>query len=230
MKEQLILEVKRLRLSISENVVMIGLLEKSRATALAATKAEEAFMFLGKVLESLGAPYPYPRGSNEASGKIEDTVEKGDVSFPEGNMTYLEMVKYVRSHLQGSISSTTYNKILDYSGHRSSSLLFQFCMQSLMNLVASKMWLGMEINAIVRRDKELEEKKRDMSHELKYSGPTGPGPDPQIHGGDGMHDLSSTPGPLPTSEPNEALQKEAAATGEVKKPSVKKSTGGKKGK
>lgn len=152
MENLLITNVKLLRLSISEKLVMVNQLDRSRETSLAYTQLEESFMFLGKVLGSLGEPNPYPKDSakDEVNEKISDSCAPNKVKMPTGSP--LKKVKDVRELLQVLISSSIWNLLMDRFSTpgqpfvKYNNMGWVFVTRSLTNLYASKMWLGMELN------------------------------------------------------------------------------------
>lgn len=150
--ELLITNVKLMRLSISEKLVMVNQLEGSRAVSLAYTRLEEAFMFLGKILGALGDGYPYPGDDDKekVNKKISDSCDPDSVVMPEGSP--IKKVKDIRGGVQVMISSRVWNYLLDrfsVPGQpfvRYSNISWTIVNQSLMHLMAAKMWLGMELN------------------------------------------------------------------------------------
>lgn len=163
---ELVKEVKDLRLAISELIVMVNLLPKTRETSLTYTKLEEGFMFLGKVLEYLGNESPYPTEINKATDKIADSVDPNKIKLPEG--TDLEVVKQVRDLIQQVISANTWNKLFDITTPPScvvihTSVGWMFVNYALINIVAAKMWLGMEVNNIVSvKSPKVEDHKEEV--------------------------------------------------------------------
>ena len=68
-------ETKTLRLAIKTAVDQLnGSPRKSRSRALAVTKLEEASMWLGKDLQELNEPDPYPNSRNPDSPVIDPTA------------------------------------------------------------------------------------------------------------------------------------------------------------
>lgn len=155
MNTEIIEKVKGLRLRVSEAIAMIGKLDTSRETSLAYTQAQEGFMFLGKVLDFFGAEDRYPKDKDKASATIMDSVDFDAVSLPDGD-SYLERVKGVRDVLQRLMSDSLWNRLLDATTDQGQSFVshqnvgWAVVNHSLISLMASKMWLGMELNNIVR--------------------------------------------------------------------------------
>jgi len=161
---ELVNEVKEVRLGISELTIMVNLLEKTRNTSLAYTKLEEGFMFLGKILEYLGNESPYPTEKDKAAKKIADSIDPNKVSLPKGSD--LEVVKQVRDYIQVIISHGVWNRVFDITTSGShvgySNIGWMFANQALMNIVAAKMWLGMEINSIVNASPSLDGERKTV--------------------------------------------------------------------
>ena len=154
MKEQLIEKVKGLRLRISTDLVRINQLSKTRETSLAYTRLEEGFMFLGKVLgEVFGNESPYPKEKDKATSKIADSVDPDTVVMPSG--TDIEVVKFIRDSLQGIISDDIWNVLLDWITPSNRPFIqkgnknWAMVNHALLSVIASKMWLGMELNNIM---------------------------------------------------------------------------------
>lgn len=145
--KELLEKVSTLRHNISSVIKLLQALGRTREIALAITKAEEGFMFLGKVKQQLGSVSPYPVAIDKVSSVIEDAV---DITIGlEGSK--LSIIKRLRFMLQDIVSDHTYNALIDQFSRGKvipGNLGYEFTMESLMSIVAAKMWLGMEINNI----------------------------------------------------------------------------------
>ncbi len=167
MKDILLNEVTVMREELSIFIIQMNSINKTRELALAITKAEEAFMFLGKVKGALGSPSPYPKGKFEASSKIADFAEADDVPILAG--LPILITKEIREGIQNLISSSVFNKLFGFfAGNQPFvgylNTKYGYAMQAFMNLTASKMWLGMELNNIVQgeSDKGEQEANREF--------------------------------------------------------------------
>ena len=74
--ENEITQIKRLRKQIAEQVAEIKNMQGSRARALAITNLEQGGMWLGKALQELGTPDPYPHSRNPENTIIEPPAEE----------------------------------------------------------------------------------------------------------------------------------------------------------
>lgn len=74
--EQEVIENKRLRKEIDENIQQVKNLPPSRERSLAVTKLQEAVMWLGMDLKRLGEKNPYPSSKDPETGtQIEPTAD-----------------------------------------------------------------------------------------------------------------------------------------------------------
>lgn len=167
MKDILLNEVTVMREELSIFIIQMNSINKTRELALAITKAEEAFMFLGKVKGALGSPSPYPKGKFEASSKIADFAEADNVPILAG--LPILITKEIREGIQNLISSPVFNKLFGFfAGNQPFvgylNTKYGYAIQAFMNLTASKMWLGMELNNIVQgeSDKGEQEANREF--------------------------------------------------------------------
>lgn len=69
--EQQISATKLLRENLERMVQELGTLPKGREVSIAITKTQEARMWLGQNLASLGNPSPYPNGNQTESTKVD---------------------------------------------------------------------------------------------------------------------------------------------------------------
>jgi hypothetical protein len=72
--EEEIKQVKELRLQIQKTHDQASGMNKSRAMALAITKLDEASMWLGKRLQELNTPNPYPTSRDPSNSTIDPTA------------------------------------------------------------------------------------------------------------------------------------------------------------
>lgn len=68
-------DTKQLRKDIDEVIQRVKALEKSRETSIVITKLQEAVMWLGMNLKSLGSENPYPESRNPDNTIIASTSD-----------------------------------------------------------------------------------------------------------------------------------------------------------
>ena len=74
---------------------------KSRSRALAITKLEEASMWLGKDLQELNEPNPYPRSHDPKDPVIDATAPEAG-SLPK---TWLDLARHTVAHVKRKVTS-----------------------------------------------------------------------------------------------------------------------------
>lgn len=73
--ENLIKEIKTARVQGDAFIQIAKALPKTRESALAITKAQEAVMWLGMMLKEMGTPAPYPESYNPENAVVEPTAD-----------------------------------------------------------------------------------------------------------------------------------------------------------
>ena len=73
--EETVLETKRLRKDIDDQIQKVKSLPPSRETSIAITKLQEAVMWLGMNLKALGEANPYPNSKDATNTIIEKTAD-----------------------------------------------------------------------------------------------------------------------------------------------------------
>ena len=73
--ETQIIATKQLRKDVDDVLQRVKGLAPTRETALARTKLEEAAMWLGMNLKSLGAPNPYPNSRDTSNATVDPTAD-----------------------------------------------------------------------------------------------------------------------------------------------------------
>lgn len=132
---------------------------RSRELNITITKLQEGKMWLGKLLQGLGAENPYPSSMDSSNETIEPPADiapnkdkKYIFNFLEPR-SHIKSVKQLRQWIEDIISSDIFsNKTInniDRVAEKSGRLLI---MSSWLNaysyLVEAKMWLGMELGRI----------------------------------------------------------------------------------
>lgn len=70
-----VIENKKLRVAIDEQIQTVKKLPGSRERSIAITKLQEAVMWLGMDLKRLNEPNPYPNSKDPSNTKIEPTAD-----------------------------------------------------------------------------------------------------------------------------------------------------------
>lgn len=136
MKQQF---VKEVRITLDSIQKALNDLPKSRYSSLAVTRVEAGRLWLGKVLQALGTPYPYPTGSDMSTKKIDLPVDLADGKFPLDSNVIMACkgAREVLGNIIDSIDSTLVGVFTDgESGHLA---LFN----SISAIQECRMWLGM---------------------------------------------------------------------------------------
>ena len=99
--EQHVELIKKYRVELDKYFSIMGKMERSREISLAITTAQSAKMWLGKTLEALDQPNPYPDSKNAANTKIAPTADvfSGDIEKELEGVAHIQKVKTLRARL-----------------------------------------------------------------------------------------------------------------------------------
>lgn len=135
-------KVKQVRMFVDNLIIQSKEIKPSRETSLAYTNMQRGFMWLGKVLQGLDQPNPYPESTNIHSPKIEERTDQAKDSpilfegcpFIDGDQT--ASIKWFRNQLDSVINQID----------------FGYCNRAADNaedaFAEAKMWYGQELNNI----------------------------------------------------------------------------------
>jgi len=133
---------------------------RSREISITITKLQEGKMWLGKLLQSIGAINPYPESMNSDNEIIEPTA---DVLRPPAvacfdakkgeKLTHIKRVKQLKQMIEDIVSSQlfsvkTLNKWQIISKEENRALFTLSLINSYTYLTEAKMWIGMELSRI----------------------------------------------------------------------------------
>lgn len=134
-------KVKELRMFVDHLMIQSKNISPSREVSLAYTNMQRGFMWLGKVLQGLSEPNPYPESTNVNSAKIEERTDQSKDSpamftgMPnDGDRT--TNIKWFRANLDDVVSKIDFG----YSNRAANNAEDAFA--------EAKMWFGQELNNI----------------------------------------------------------------------------------
>lgn len=108
-------------------------------------------MWLGQVLNDMGAENPYPNSTDATNDKIEPTADVSDKDYNFDNTDHILMVKELREDLSQEIEwlKMLYGEAPGTELPPENTPFFaSHIVASLRSLEESKMWLGMELSRI----------------------------------------------------------------------------------
>lgn len=147
--EKIVEKVKKYRVKIDKLFTVMGGMEKSREISIAITSAQNGKMWLGKVLQRLDQPNPYPESKNASNTKIEPTADTwvGDLERELKGIGHIQKAKQLRQELTSIYEELESDKDSIFS-EEMDVLLFHFLLKSYDYIVESNMWLGMELGRV----------------------------------------------------------------------------------
>lgn len=134
-------KVKEVRMFVDHLMIQSKNISPSREVSLAYTNMQRGFMWLGKVLQGLSEPNPYPESTNVNSAKIEERTDQSKDSpamFPgmPNNGDRTANIKWFRANLDDVVSKIDFG----YSNRAANNAEDAFA--------EAKMWFGQELNNI----------------------------------------------------------------------------------
>ncbi len=156
-KEEFTQHVRAFRKDIDTLINSTQLLPPSREQALLKTNLQRSKMWLGKVLQEIGTPNPYPTSEQPASPTIEPQAEHSDINYESrwNGMDMTAKVKDFRSlvgevvdRMKGMVSGD--GAIMTDQDEEGFGFVYMMIsyITSLTALDEAKMWLGMELDRI----------------------------------------------------------------------------------
>lgn len=152
-------DIKQLRLDIDTCINSVVLLDPSAEVTLAFREMQRSKMWLGQVLALQGRPTPYPESDNAKSPVIEQQAEHVEGKVLERMWEVngpTARVKFMRNEIQ-KILDTEY-KLSD----QETEDILEYSVKAKMHLMESKMWLGMELNRILKTTKIMNIKETNQ--------------------------------------------------------------------
>jgi hypothetical protein len=142
--------LKNWRLSLDMYANSIKVLPASREASLAFTAMQRAKMWLGKCMEELGTPTPYPQSENPDSKAIEPPADHTEETiFNSGTeSTETAKVKMLRQVLEKTIIGMKHGVSAIHEGAGNSHFFSIAIQEAYISAVDAKMWLGMRLGAI----------------------------------------------------------------------------------
>ncbi len=142
------------------------LLSASRPKSLAITSLDQAFMWLGLELAAVGNPNPYPTSMDKSSPVIEKPTDKAETEeslFLEklGGLDETGVTKALRLDIQRTIDILRVYFTNQNSTKKVVAGSYPINMSVDANLVNSKLWLGKQLNHILKTQEIKEEKLSD---------------------------------------------------------------------
>lgn len=145
-------QIRNIRIELDELIQFTKELENSREIALAITSIELSKCWLGKCLQEIGTPNPYPESRNPENKIIAPTAEAskaGTIISIQGweNLDSITKIKSLRVLL-----NVTDSELRSIEPSKLSTKMAQeFLFQSYLECIKAQMCLGMSLGAI--RDK-----------------------------------------------------------------------------
>ncbi len=93
-------QIKKIRIDIDAMINSTPYLRSSREVSLAHTNLQRGKMWLGKVLQTIGTPNPYPESSNPTNASIEPQAEHTAALL---NFNLVESILHVLNFLGASL-------------------------------------------------------------------------------------------------------------------------------
>jgi hypothetical protein len=141
---------KAIRVEIDALATLTGTLDSSREIGLAKTSFENSKMMLGKVLQTIGTPNPYPNSKDPKSPVIEPTADvAGDLPYID-DFDHVGKVKAIRQFAD-QVCTKLENEIITFNMTRPSPSKWKttlFLQESWMECQKGMMWLGMELSRV----------------------------------------------------------------------------------
>lgn len=158
--------IKSLRVEITALSWTNGLLNPSREVSLAYTNIQRSKAFLGKVLQALEQPNPYPESTDPQSKRIEPQADTPEENPYLGRIRELPQTQLAITKGLRQICDELIDKIKNFIKENNSNPALQeywtsfwanaYLMSSCLALEEAKMWYGWELDRI---RKEIEWKK-----------------------------------------------------------------------
>lgn len=143
-KDQLAIEIKSKRQEVDALLKATEKMVKSEETKRAYLSARRGLAWLGKSLQALGTPNPYPKSTDAKSSVIEDRADQSDFTLDITDLTPIGVVKKFRELLQEHADwcQTIQAQYLNNKNLESA------LEQSIISFSDAKMDLGWELNRI----------------------------------------------------------------------------------